>query len=125
MAGRSAGRDLPRSVDSPRQGRRFVARTLRAWGREGLVDDAQLVASELVTNAVVHAGSACRLELRLAPTGVWIGVRDFGGGEPARREPDLTGGRGLLVVERLSDSSRVEWDEPGPGKTVWCELRPA
>ncbi|AXB41618.1 ATP-binding protein [Amycolatopsis albispora] len=91
-------------------------------GRDGLeVDDAVLVADELVSNAHQHgkAPRACRLVL----TGegrLRIEVDDAGPGQPKMRTPDRTGGRGLRMVNRLASAWGVE-RYPGH-KTVWAEL---
>ena len=52
---RSATRRFPAGVEAPRAARRFIAEVLAGWGyARGLVDEAQLVISELATNAVLH-----------------------------------------------------------------------
>ena len=79
--------------------RRFARRSLEAWGAPDLLDAASLVVSELVTNAVVHAGTPARLSLTLHGDQLRIEVEDR---HPARRVPALTepppetseGGRG-------------------------------
>jgi anti-sigma regulatory factor (Ser/Thr protein kinase) len=97
-----------------------------------LADEAReqlaLVVSELVTNAVLHAGPATeepvRLQVRLRPGRARIEVRDSGPGfdRPAQINPDplAVGGQGLLIVSALSDAWGVR---RGPdGCTVWCEV---
>jgi anti-sigma regulatory factor (Ser/Thr protein kinase) len=90
--------------------------------REGVIDDARLVVTELVTNAV-HAGSrtlsvvlqAHRRELR-------IEVTDDGAGWPERRTLTSSDshGRGLFLVDALSDDWGVT--NAGSGKSVWAIL---
>ncbi|MDT7548805.1 MAG: hypothetical protein QOE84_1199 [Actinomycetota bacterium] len=109
---------------SPTEARRFVARTLTPLlGRED-VETAMLVTSELVTNATLHAGTECELELLGAPDALVIRVSDFdSAGKVAPRgfRTELTTGRGLRLLEVLCRRWGVE---PDPrGKTVWCELR--
>jgi anti-sigma regulatory factor (Ser/Thr protein kinase) len=91
-------------------------------------EDLALLVSEMVTNSVRHAGLARtdRLGVKLAITasGVRLSVHDDGRGfkRPAIRgaAPLTTGGRGLLIIDVLSDEWGVEND--AGGCTVWCEL---
>lgn len=114
--------DLEQDTLSPPTARRFVDATLRDWGCDPIVDDALLVVSELVTNAVTHAASDARLELRLAPGVLRIEVTDNGSGAPEPQGIDVTrpSGRGLLLVSAMA----VAWGiDPAPqGKVVWAEL---
>ena len=108
--------------DAPRAAREFVADVLRRWRVHGPVEPAELVVSELVTNAVRHAGTT--VTLRLIPTvaGLLVEVDDA-----ARAAPRMVpvqrraiGGHGLAIIDRLA----VAWghrDREG-GKTVWAEL---
>jgi anti-sigma regulatory factor (Ser/Thr protein kinase) len=109
---------------SPTEARRFVARTLTPLlGRED-VETAMLVTSELVTNATLHAGTECEIELRGTPGALVIRVSDFDRQMTLERKSfgaEMTGGRGLRLLEVLCRRWGVEpWDR---GKTVWCELR--
>ncbi len=72
-------------------------------------DDALLVISELVTNAVLHGGGPLTVTLESAPPDVIITVTDRGAADPARRHPkgDDECGRGLDIVDRLSASWHV------------------
>ena len=108
---------------SPTEARRFVARTLTPLlGRED-VETAMLVMSELVTNAALHAGTECEIELRGTPGGLVIRVSDFDtqvGLKGNAFGAEMTTGRGLRMLEVLCRRWGVEpWDR---GKTVWCEL---
>ncbi len=101
--------------------RAFVADRLEWWSLGRLMLDASLVASELVSNAVIHARSPVELRLRQLERGVRIEVRD--GAEygidahvPAGEERGL----GLRVVSRLA--TRWGVDPVPDGKTVWAEL---
>ena len=91
-----------------------------------LVEDVELVVSELVTNAMRHGRGQIRMHLEVAPDRVVVGVQDQGGGQPSPRLPDATdvNGRGLALVAILA----TEWGVragPGGGKVVWCVLTPA
>lgn len=112
--------------------RRSVRTTLACWGLEELSDSAEVVVSELVTNAVLHARPArataeepgwCRLTLEHpAPAVVWVTVADASPRRPVRRTAgaDAESGRGLAVVEGLA--ARVVVRPEGDGKSVRAEL---
>jgi len=114
--------DLGRDMDAPSRARHFTIDTLSAWGVESMTDDAVLLVSELVTNAIKHAGSSSRLELQLESTRLWIGVMDQGPGEAAIRPPASDGGWGLRFVEHASTAWGTTRHPDHSGKTVWCEL---
>ncbi len=86
-------------------------------------DAAQLIASELVTNAVVHTNSDMELTLRMLPRQLQIAVRDGGSGRP-RLAPEVdensATGRGLLLVDALA--SRWGTFVPRTGKVVWAAV---
>ncbi len=110
--------------------RRFVRETLNSWqlsGRDDLVADAVLLTSELVTNALVHAGTSIQLTCRLDAAAVEVSVLDR---HPARMIPDppsgsaeadRPGGRGLLLPGALSSSWGVTYAPTA--KVVWFRLR--
>ncbi|WP_432093027.1 ATP-binding protein [Streptomyces sp. bgisy100] len=100
-----------------------------SWGGPDQADVAELLISELVTNALVHTDSgaevtAVLVQGRVARTAnrLRVEVRDFVPRRPAVRKPgsEATGGRGLVLVESLADSWGVQ--PQGPGKVVWFEL---
>jgi anti-sigma regulatory factor (Ser/Thr protein kinase) len=97
----------------------MVRRTCIGWRFAALCDDAEAVASELVTNAVRYARTAIEVTLRRRRTGFQLEVAD-GNPEtprlPGPPDPLAEGGRGVLLVEALTNSWTVE---PGPsGKRV-------
>ncbi|GAA1129501.1 ATP-binding protein [Streptomyces javensis] len=116
-------RRVPESAEAART---LVRTALTAWGQENLIEDAALVITELVSNAVDHA----RLEsirvvvTRPSETFVRLGVVDRSRNIPyLRTDPngDNTRGRGLLLVDALTDrwgTDRYRW-----GKQVWGELK--
>jgi DNA-binding NarL/FixJ family response regulator len=118
-----ASSDLDQSKVSPSVARQFVNDTLRKWSCDSIIDDALLVVSELVTNAVTHAASTCRLVLRLAPGVLRIEVADNGTGSPEPQSLDLqrASGRGLMIVSAMSTAWGIDPVE-GEGKSVWAEL---
>ncbi|MBC2961251.1 ATP-binding protein [Nocardioides deserti] len=113
--------------------RRFLREHLRAWGIDDeAVDDAQLCLSEIVTNAVVHAGTASELRVVLDHGVLTVTVRDLGGmGKPSAGEahpsedldPLRVYGRGLQLVDALADRWGSERD--AIGTTVWFALERA
>ncbi|AEM87442.1 ATP-binding protein [Streptomyces violaceusniger] len=106
--------------------RKLVRTALAAWSQEDLIEDAALVITELVSNAVDHA----RLEsIRVVVTRpsekfVRLGVVDRSRNVPYLRTDsngDNTRGRGLLLVDALTDrwgTDRYRW-----GKQVWGEMK--
>jgi DNA-binding NarL/FixJ family response regulator len=126
VANRSIDRASLDGLDSAakvRSAREFVARTLAGWQTGVDTDDALLVASELVTNAIVHGKSACDLMLSRTGSSVRIEARDSGGGTPDPMPPSRTGthGRGLHIVATLAAAWGIV-DVPSGGKIVWAEL---
>lgn len=87
------------------------------------VDDANLVVSELVTNATRHGRGRCRLRLSSADGAVTVEVRDDGVRLPTTRRPgpEGEGGRGIAMVRRLATDLNVTL-APGGGKTVRAVL---
>ncbi len=104
---------------------------LGGWPVErDLLDTAELVLSELVTNAlrvrVVRNRQVGVRIVHLPTEGVLrLEVSDGGKGRPEVRNPseDETGGRGLLLVEALTHRWGVQAEPGGLGKTVWAELK--
>ena len=91
-----------------------------------LVEDVELVVSELVTNAMRHGRGRSRCTFEVAPDRVVVGVQDQGpaGHFPGAGTIHRRDGRGLALVAILA----TEWGvrpEPGGGKVVWCVLTPA
>jgi anti-sigma regulatory factor (Ser/Thr protein kinase) len=116
-------RDFPAEPDSARAARRFVADTLAGWGVADEVSyDAQLVLSELATNAIVHARCPFSVTVGSEDSRVRLEVRDDSRAQPTLRPRQLAApsGRGLQVVAALAREWGVE--RAVAGKTVWAEL---
>lgn len=117
---------LPFQADSVKTARDVTRSTLSDWGLSELSDDAALVVSELVTNAVRYTRGhkdITLLLMRVAPH-VLLAVADPSDEAPTRKEPDFISenGRGLYIVETYSQC--WGWDplEDG-GKAVWALFR--
>ena len=117
--------------------RRHVRQLLRAWQLAAVTDTAQLMASELVANAVSAAQPPdggvldgpqlsphpIELGVRRTEVSVIIEVRDPNPEPPSLQQADPLdeGGRGLLIIEILG----TRWGHhpaKGGGKVVWCEI---
>jgi anti-sigma regulatory factor (Ser/Thr protein kinase) len=111
---------LESSDASPALARTFCEDVLGDMGcDEALIDDARLVVSELVTNAVVHAHTPIELNLFVKNNALRIEVTDFGLDRP-HVWAHTAGGHGIPIVEALAQGWGVV--DLGSGKTVWCEL---
>jgi hypothetical protein len=107
---------------APRDARQFVASTLRSWNRDGMVDDAALVITELATNAVLHARSDFMVTITRGVGFVRIAVIDTSTAtpRPGSPAPGAASGRGLILVAALA--SRWGHDRFDAGKLVWAEF---
>jgi len=100
--------------------RHLVEMRLEEWGCEH-GEDVLLVLSELVTNAVKHAGGAARIVVHSSDGVVRIVVHDANPVAPKMRSrPDESGGFGLRIVDHLT----IEWGwtPESEGKQVWAEV---
>ena len=123
---REAAVHLAPEASSLGEGRRFVGRTLREWQvEEARIEPVQLVATELLANAIVHAASAPVLSLIADGADLVLRVADESPAPPVAQKVtiDAAGGRGLLMVEALGDCWGVD---PSPtGKVVWVAFKDA
>ena len=111
---------LPRSVDAPRIARGLLGQRLPDLMGEEL-ENAKLLASELVTNAVVHGSGAIVLRAKLDEDRVLVEVIDQGRGFERvvrQREFEAVGGRGLGIVETVAS----RWGIHEGTTHVWFEL---
>lgn len=132
--GRGSGREGGRSeclyrrlghTDSSAVGR--VRRDLRDFLRRRIgtdsVETAELLLSELLTNALIHTRNGAVVTATVAGARVRVEVRDFASGMPQPYVPnadDGTHGRGLILVRSLADAWGVE--ARALGKVVWFEV---
>jgi anti-sigma regulatory factor (Ser/Thr protein kinase) len=114
---------LPGTVTAVPLARETVTDTLRGWGlHDGdWLDVVALIVTELVSNAVRHAGGCAVLELHTDGR-TTVTVTDHSPVRPRPREPGGRGGRGLLIVDALSARWGVRHQETA--KQVWAELPP-
>ena len=115
--------ELPAELISGRKARLFLSDRLLEWRLDGLMDTALLLTTELVTNAVIHAGSAVSVTVRRGMNRLRVEVADSGEGALHLREPGIeaTTGRGLQLMEALATA----WGTSAydAGKLVWFELQ--
>jgi anti-sigma regulatory factor (Ser/Thr protein kinase) len=115
---------LPADVTAPRTAREFLAQACCGSHEASVVEEAQLLVSELVTNAVRYGAPPIELQVRCAGDDrLQVRVRDSERKTPRPRQPseDAEGGRGLLLVDLVSDAWGHEDD--ADGKAVWFTLR--
>ncbi|MEU0336467.1 SpoIIE family protein phosphatase [Streptomyces sp. NPDC006193] len=116
----------PGDPEALARARHMIRAAVHAWGARDRADEIELVADELITNALLHTEGSAIVTLRELEGGerrLRIEVEDSSSALPRRREAGVSGvsGRGLLLVERLADVWGVE--ARGGGKAVWCEFR--
>jgi anti-sigma regulatory factor (Ser/Thr protein kinase) len=121
-----ADAQLPHRVDSVPAARAFLTQLLHGWEvADDVIDDASLLTTELMSNAVEHGSGVVDLEIAVQDGLLHIGVHDDSVELPTQHDAastSLEGGRGIWLVQSIardwgSDSSNRE-----PGKTVWFEL---
>ncbi len=108
---------LPGEPASVGRARRMVSGTLESWGLDALVDDASLLVSEVVTNAVLHAGTEVVVSIRRHGSGVRIEVADGSPVVPTRRRyhGDAVTGRGLQILESTASNWGTTTSSGGGG----------
>jgi anti-sigma regulatory factor (Ser/Thr protein kinase) len=113
--------DLHPDAQSPRVARAFVREHVPDV--IDLRDNAELLASELVTNAVLHAHSEMTLGVVSRDSSVLIAVSDHSPLVPAERRASLVAehGRGITLVAAIAQTWGVT-AQPG-GKIIWCLIR--
>jgi anti-sigma regulatory factor (Ser/Thr protein kinase) len=127
MAARST--ELPATTAAPRMARHLVAAMLGERGCSvEVVDSAELLVSELVTNAIRHAASNVVVRVELDGGGLLVEVQDDDPSPPRLRgpEPDALDGRGIALVDALASRWGVNTlpDDHGRamGKVVWFRI---
>ena len=115
--------DLAPEASSASLARAFVGRHLLAHDLVAMVDDVQLVVSELATNAMLHAQTPFTVSLRAFDATLRLEVVDGASNDPTMVVASLldTYGRGLVIVQALSRDWGVQPGASG-GKSVWAEF---
>jgi anti-sigma regulatory factor (Ser/Thr protein kinase) len=117
---RTALRNDPGEVG---RARKLVGSSLDRWGVHDTDGVAELLVSELVTNALRYGQQPMRMVARRADGSVRVEVHDSRTGEAPRvaaADPEAPNGRGMVIVDALA--SRWGWSEFGGSKQVWFEL---
>jgi anti-sigma regulatory factor (Ser/Thr protein kinase) len=114
---------LPEDTTAVARARHAIRELLTSWKLLCLLDDAELVTSELVTNMVRHAATPAHLQVQWEGTCLRIAVGDA---HPAVPQPRPAGagasdGRGLQIIDAVAHIWGVDRSEGG--KVVWAELR--
>lgn len=113
---------LQRELTSVRQARRLVTAQLGDWNLEGLADTAELLVSEVVTNALRHTHGPLRLNLHARGSRLRCEVEDTDPAGPVRRvvDADAEGGRGTELLDLLTEA----WGNTrtATGKTMWFDM---
>lgn len=127
IAAETAERTFAPDAQAPGRARRFVSGALAGRVDDAVSEIAQLLVSELVTNAVVHAASAVNVEVSIDESGLVVRVRDADTGPLVGRAGGGSeldeGGRGFMLVDRLAHTWGTE--HSGGRKTVWFRLAPS
>ncbi|WP_405434197.1 SpoIIE family protein phosphatase [Micromonospora sp. NBC_00617] len=121
---RSTAMEVPAEPTAPSRVRHWMTGQLTEWRvPESVIGAAVLCTSELTTNALLHAGTAARVEIDLSPERLLVSVADSGTrGTVTRARTDTLSsrGRGLGLIEELSDAWGT--DPSVRGSTVWFEI---
>ncbi|MGI8681123.1 MAG: ATP-binding protein [Mycobacteriales bacterium] len=113
---------LPPNDHSAARGRRFVRDVLVSCALADLVDTAVLLASELITNAVLHGRSEVELAVEIAQGEVTVSAADLNSRMPVMQSTDefALDGRGLAIINLMASQWGVTATEDG--KVVWFRL---
>ncbi len=114
---------LPGQPESARAARGVVHEALAEQGATEWAEVAELLVSELATNAIVHACAAFEVVIRVSPREIWVGVVDPDASvvHRSRPSPDAPGGRGLMLVDLMASRWGAEQLAPHH-KVVWFAL---
>jgi anti-sigma regulatory factor (Ser/Thr protein kinase) len=111
---------------TPAQFRRALNTLLGLWGLGELIDDAHLVATELLTNVYRHTDRRCEIVLLTNASGAHLQVRDYSTAMPRTpcATPDGESGRGILAVEHYAGSCHIHPLPDGKTISVFLPLPP-
>ena len=118
--------ELPPERSAAAAARRFTREVAAPWALDPHVQaDLELLVSELVTNAVLHARSSARLTIERTGDRVRVTVGDDSAQRPRLRDygADAVTGRGIFLVDQISETWGVDAADDGQdGKRVWFEI---
>jgi anti-sigma regulatory factor (Ser/Thr protein kinase) len=120
---------LPPEPDSAGRARALVAEACRSWQLPQLVFTGRLIMSELVANAVEHAGTDLLVSVARRGAGLYLTVRDGSMALPRLLEPCRGArpdrrGQGLRLVDEVATSWGAMRTHDGTGKVVWASVQP-
>jgi anti-sigma regulatory factor (Ser/Thr protein kinase) len=115
-------RTFPAIPQSVHAARRFAIDTL-SGSPASMLEAVELMVSELATNCIRHERTSFHITILGSTQEIRVEVTDSGSGTPTMRSPgpDEPSGRGLQIVDMLSDTWGVEAERPS-GKTVWFTM---
>ena len=119
---------LPSDASAAAIARQFVEDN-RDHIRPDLIEDAQVLVTEVVTNAVLHGEPQITLLVRVDRPSIGVAVADAGDNLPVEAQgappPSQPSGRGMMIVDTLASAwGVIPNPDQSPGKTVWFELHP-
>ncbi|MGW0425228.1 ATP-binding SpoIIE family protein phosphatase [Streptomyces sp. NPDC003015] len=119
----AVARDYPPVSSAVPDARDLVSKVMREWGLQHLANDMMLIADELVANAVRHARTPLRVELRRAGERVVLEVTDSSREEPRLivSQPGEFGHRGIFLIDAIA--TRWGTRRIAGGKVVWAEVK--
>jgi anti-sigma regulatory factor (Ser/Thr protein kinase) len=127
--GHAVSRQLSRDPAQVTLSRQHARKALLDWGLGEHADLAELIVSELTTNAIRHGDGPIQVRMSYADGDLRVEVHDAGAGRPVRRQatPADESGRGLALLDGLiavnGGSRGTAEDNTGPGKTVYVVIR--
>jgi anti-sigma regulatory factor (Ser/Thr protein kinase) len=114
--------DRPASVPATRA---FLTRLLDGWGvADEVIDDASLLTSELLSNAIHHGTGVVELRVEAEGGRLRVAVHDQGDETPVvnHADPASTRGSGMWIVQSIAHDWGTEANGSEPGTSVWFEL---
>jgi|SRR5471030_1311595 anti-sigma regulatory factor (Ser/Thr protein kinase) len=117
---------MPHRVDSVPAARAFLVSLLHGWDiTDVVIDEASLLTTELMSNAVEHGSGVVDLEIAVHGGLLHVGVHDSSVELPKEGDgtsASLEGGRGIWLVHSIARDWGSDASGKEPGKTVWFEL---